>query len=80
MYIVNRLKRSLANRKADVFLRSELQSFGSPAQVSRALTELQKDGVLVKLIEFDVARVEDVGAVYYRLLHQVFVSGLTGDL
>ena len=49
MYIVNRLKRSLANRKTDVFLRSELQSFGSPAQVSRALTELQKDGVLVKL-------------------------------
>lgn len=49
MYIVNRLKRSLANRNADVFLRAEFDSFGSPAQVGRALVELQSTGVLVKL-------------------------------
>jgi hypothetical protein len=49
MYIVNRLRRSVANRDADVFLRAEFDSFGSPAQVSRALTELQDKGVLVKL-------------------------------
>lgn len=49
MDIVNRLRRSLANRDADVFLRAEFASFGSPAQVSRALTELQNKGVLVKL-------------------------------
>ncbi|QNP47246.1 DUF6088 family protein [Diaphorobacter aerolatus] len=49
MYIVNRLKRSLANRNADVFLRAEFESLGSPAQISRALTELQHEGVLVKL-------------------------------
>ena len=45
MYIVNRLRRSLANRDADVFLPSEFASFGSPAQVNRALTELQNKGV-----------------------------------
>jgi hypothetical protein len=49
MNIVNRLERSLANRNADVFLRAEFHSFGSPAQVSRALGELQSKGVLVKL-------------------------------
>lgn len=49
MNIVNRLKRSLANRTADVFLRAEFDSFGSAAQVGRALTELQSMGVLVKL-------------------------------
>ncbi|MBV8037719.1 DUF6088 family protein [Roseateles sp.] len=49
MYIVNRLRRSLANRNADVFLRAEFDSFGSTAQVNRALAELRNKGVLVKL-------------------------------
>jgi hypothetical protein len=49
MLIVDRIKRSLANRGADVFLRADFVAFGSQAQVGRALTELQKSGVLVKL-------------------------------
>ena len=49
MDVVNRLKRSLANRNADVFLRAEFAALGSPAQVGRALVELQDEGVLVKL-------------------------------
>lgn len=49
MDIVNRIKRSVSNRDADVFLRSDFETFGSQAQVGRALTELQSEGLLVKL-------------------------------
>lgn len=49
MNIVNRIQRSVANRNADVFLRADFETFGSPAQISRALTELQSKGSLVKL-------------------------------
>nr|WP_315185762.1 DUF6088 family protein [uncultured Albidiferax sp.] len=49
MKIVNRIKRSVANRNADVFVRADFMSFGSQAQVGRALTELQSEGALVKL-------------------------------
>lgn len=49
MNIVDRIKRSVANREADVFLRADFASFGSQAQVGRALTELQSKGALVKL-------------------------------
>lgn len=49
MSIVDRIKRSLANRNADVFLRADFMPFGSQAQVGRALTELQNKGALVKL-------------------------------
>ena len=49
MNIVNRIKRSVANRNADVFVRSDFMPFGSQAQVGRALTELQSKGALVKL-------------------------------
>lgn len=49
MVIEERLKRSIALRKDDVFLRSEFSDFGSPAQVSRALRHLVASGVLVKL-------------------------------
>ncbi|MBT2338695.1 MULTISPECIES: DUF6088 family protein [Pseudomonas] len=49
MVIEERLKRSIALRKDDVFLRSEFYGFGSPAQVSRALRHLVANGVLVKL-------------------------------
>lgn len=49
MYIVDRLRRSIANRTDDVFLRSEFDAFGSRAQVGRAITQLQGLGVLVKL-------------------------------
>lgn len=49
MNIVDRIKRSVANRDADVFLRADFETFGSQAQVGRALTELQSKGALVKL-------------------------------
>lgn len=49
MSIVDRIKRSLANRNADVLLRADFMPFGSQAQVGRALTELQNKGALVKL-------------------------------
>lgn len=49
MNIVDRIKRSVANRNADVFVRADFMSFGSQAQVSRALNELQSKGSLVKL-------------------------------
>lgn len=49
MNIVNRIKRSVANRNADVFMRADFMPFGSQAQVGRALTELQSKGALVKL-------------------------------
>jgi hypothetical protein len=49
MIIVDRIKRAVANRGTDVFLRADFEAFGSQAQVGRALTELQKNGSLVKL-------------------------------
>ncbi|WP_248805525.1 S-adenosylhomocysteine hydrolase [Pseudomonas sp. MWU13-2100] len=49
MLIEDRLKRSIALRKDEVFLRSEFSDFGSPAQLSRALRHLISNGVLVKL-------------------------------
>lgn len=49
MNIVYRIKRSVANRNADVFVRADFALFGSEAQVGRALTELQREGALVKL-------------------------------
>lgn len=49
MNIVSRIQRSVANRNADVFLRADFESFGSQAQIGRALTELQSMGALVKL-------------------------------
>ncbi len=49
MNIVDRIQRSVANREADVFLRADFDTFGSKAQVGRALAELQRKGALVKL-------------------------------
>lgn len=49
MNIANRIQRSVSNKGADVFLRSEFERFGSAAQISRALSELQTSGKLVKL-------------------------------
>lgn len=49
MNIVDRIQRSVANRNADVFVRADFMSFGSQAQVGRALNELQSKGTLVKL-------------------------------
>lgn len=49
MIIEQRLKRAIALRKDDVFVRSEFARFGSPAQVSRALRQLVDEGVLVRL-------------------------------
>jgi hypothetical protein len=49
MNIVERIKRSVANRNADVFVRADFMPFGSQAQVGRALSTLQREGALVKL-------------------------------
>lgn len=49
MNIMNRIRRSVANRGADVFLRADFEKFGSETQITRALSELQSSGVLVKL-------------------------------
>ena len=49
MYLEQRLKRSITQRKDDVFVRGEFTSFGSEAQVSRVLRQFVKKGVLVKL-------------------------------
>lgn len=49
MVIEERIRRSIALRKDDVFLRSEFSKFGSSAQVSRALRHLVAGGVLVRL-------------------------------
>lgn len=49
MEVEKRLKRVIALRKDDVFLRSEFSRFGSPAQFSRAFKQLITEGVLVRL-------------------------------
>ena len=49
MNIIDRIKRSVANRNDGVFLRGEFERFGSPAQVGRALTQLTGQGALVRL-------------------------------
>ena len=49
MNIIGRIKRSIANRDDEVFLRVEFERFGSPAQVGRALTQLTNEGSLVRL-------------------------------
>jgi hypothetical protein len=49
MNIIDRIKRSVANRNDGVFLRVEFERFGSPAQVGRALTQLTGQGALVRL-------------------------------
>ena len=49
MNIVDRIKRSVANRDDGVFLRVEFERFGSPAQVGRALTQLTSEGTLIRL-------------------------------
>jgi hypothetical protein len=48
--IERRVKAKIARtKKSDAFLRSEFDTFGSQAQVGRALRHLVEDGVLVKL-------------------------------
>lgn len=49
MVIEDRLKRAIALRQDEVFLRSEFAHFASPAQLSRALRHLLELGILVKL-------------------------------
>ncbi len=49
MIVKDRVKRSVENRCGDVFLRSEFGRFGSPAQVGRALAQLVREGVIVRL-------------------------------
>jgi hypothetical protein len=49
MNIADRIKRSVSNRNADVFVFNDFDSFGSASQVGRALSGLTADGTLVKL-------------------------------
>ena len=42
-------QRSVVNRNDGVFLRAEFDRFGSPAQVGRALSQLTRDGAMVRL-------------------------------
>ncbi|CBJ39703.1 DUF6088 family protein [Ralstonia pseudosolanacearum] len=49
MILAERMKRSIARRNDEVFVRSEFAKLGSEAQVSRALKELVTSGVIVKL-------------------------------
>lgn len=49
MNILERIKRSVANQGDAVFLRTEFERFGSPAQVGRALSQLRREGALVRL-------------------------------
>ena len=49
MKISDRIKRSVANRGDAVFLRAEFESFGGPAQVGRALSQLTASGALIRL-------------------------------
>ncbi len=49
MNIKQRIKRSVVNRNDRVFLRAEFDRFGSPAQVGRALSELTREGAIVRL-------------------------------
>lgn len=49
MIIEERLKRAVAKRKDDVFVRADFSRFGSEAQISRVLRRLISRGVLVKL-------------------------------
>jgi hypothetical protein len=49
MIVEERLKRAIALRKDDVFVRADFARFGSSAQVSRALRQLVTAGTLVKL-------------------------------
>ncbi|MHA6820413.1 S-adenosylhomocysteine hydrolase [Ralstonia pseudosolanacearum] len=49
MILAERMKRSIARRSDEVFIRSEFAKLGSEAQVSRALKELVISGVIVKL-------------------------------
>ena len=49
MTIADRIQRSVSNKKSDVFLRTDFESFGSAAQVGRALGALRARGALVRL-------------------------------
>ena len=49
MVVEEKLRRSFARRKDEVFVRSEFAALGSPAQLSRALHNLIQRGVIVKL-------------------------------
>ena len=48
MRTVDRVARSIANRKGNVILRSELRKLGSYSQVTRSLEELIRAGKLVR--------------------------------
>lgn len=49
MILFERMKRAIALRKDDVFLRAEFADMASVAHVSRALRRLIDDGIIVKL-------------------------------
>jgi hypothetical protein len=49
MILEERMKRAIARRQDDVFVRAEFAAMGSEAQVSRALRGLLARGLIVKL-------------------------------
>ena len=49
MVIEERMKRAIARRSDDVFVRSDFAKMGSEAQVSRALRALVYKGIIVRL-------------------------------
>lgn len=49
MNIEQRLKRAVANSRAEVFVRNDFKAYGSPAQLSRVLKALVGEGRLVKV-------------------------------
>lgn len=49
MKIIDRLKRSLAQRRDPVILRSEWSGMCSPSQLTKALNQLIKEGLLVRV-------------------------------
>lgn len=49
MTVEQRIRQSISEYRDEVYVRSDFARFGSPAQVSRALAQLIKEGRLVRL-------------------------------
>lgn len=45
----DKMARAIARRQGEVVLRADFEKLGSPAQISRGLKALTKDGVIVRL-------------------------------
>lgn len=49
MRATDRIKRSISQSKGKVFVRADFTRFGSPAQITRSLKELEESGRIVKI-------------------------------